>query len=74
MRQGKVWDPVLAAREKEERLQRQKLDDEDNVRRSGKKKNEQVPKSTYQDKYSHLIGTDADMVTIKSILIFKISW
>ena len=70
MRQGKVWDPVLSAREKSERLQRQRLENEEKV---GKKKaNEFVPKSNYQEKYSHLIGTDADLVIGNKLLFKKI--
>ncbi len=52
LRQGRVWDPVLAAREKEERLQRQREEEEESKR---KKKSEFVPKSNYQEKYSHLV-------------------
>ena len=44
LRQGRDWDPAEAAKEKEERLQRQK-EDEVTAR---SKKNQFVPKSNYK--------------------------
>ena len=72
LRQGKLWDPVIAAREKEERLQRQRLEDEEeNSKRGKNKKNAFVPKSNYQEKYSHLIGTEADLSAARKTEVNK---
>ena len=63
-RQGIEWDPVASAREKYEAVKRQKLEEEEEKQR---KKNEKkfVPKTNYQQKYEHLIGTEAALEAAK---------
>lgn len=53
IRQGKVWDPIQAAKEKEAKLQQQ-IEDEQEYKK--KKKEKFVPKTNYREKYQHILG------------------
>ena len=63
-RQGIEWDPVASAREKYEALKRQKQEEDDEKQRKKVDKNF-VPKTNYQQKYEHLIGSETALEAAK---------
>lgn len=60
LKQGKEWDPVLNAKEKEEERMRQEVEAQEAKDYKKLKKQKFVPRNNYQQKYEHLIGTEED--------------
>merc|ERR1711894_514452 len=65
LKQGRDWDPVLNAKEKEElRIQQENEANEQRMYEKSKKQ-KFVPRNNYQHKYEHLIGTEEDLKVVR---------
>lgn len=65
LKQGKKWDPILNAKEKEEERLRQEFDAQEAKIYEKSKKQKFIPRNNYQHKYEHLIGTEEDYMVAK---------
>jgi len=66
LKQGKEWDPILNAKEKEEERLRQELEAKEDKLYQQSKKKKFVPRgNNYQHKYEHLIGSEEDFKVAK---------
>lgn len=65
LKQGKKWDPIVNAKEKEEERLRQELDAKEAKLYEQAKKKKFVPRNNYHQKYEHLIGSEEDFTVAK---------
>lgn len=65
LKQGKIWDPIANAKEKEEARIQQELDAKEAQLYEKSKKKKFVPRNNYQHKYEHLIGSEEDFKVAK---------
>merc|ERR1712141_142790 len=65
LKQGKEWDPIKNAKEKEELKLQEELDAHEAMMYEKSKKQKFIPRNNYQQKYEHLIGSEEDFKVAK---------
>lgn len=65
LKQGKEWDPIKNAKEKEELKLQEELDAHEAQMYEKTKKQKFVPRNNYQQKYEHLIGSEEEFKVAK---------